>query len=196
MKLPLVNNNELILCKRCQSKNIHKVGFRYAVYRGKLQRYKCEECNFVFTLEDRKKFSTELRAFAIKKWMEGISSRKVADLVWLKFNIHICFNQIIRWAEMQGLHKSFNNNKKLLQNCKDLQKLKEEAYNDNRIIEMNGCLYFCISKDKLWRDILRIRQNHLYRIPILRYSVLLKLNRFSYLVDINKLNDLESILSK
>ncbi|MDP7181959.1 MAG: hypothetical protein QF811_05690, partial [Candidatus Woesearchaeota archaeon] len=41
-----------VSCSKCSSDNVKKDGKRKTQYRGKIQRYKCRECNFRFVIDE------------------------------------------------------------------------------------------------------------------------------------------------
>jgi transposase-like protein len=189
LKLPQINKGELIMCKRCKSTEITKCGFRQAIYRGDLQRYCCSECGYRFTLEDRKWYPPEMKAFAIKLWLSGIPSRKAERIVYEKFGYSAHYNVIIKWVEQQGLHKPLSNQKKLLINLQNLKKIENNRKKDKRIIVKEDKEYFNIPKEDL-NFVLMINNHnrHKDRIPIIKLGICKKEGFYNYLIDVKELN--------
>jgi transposase-like protein len=48
------NKYKKLSCPKCNSENIIRRGFRKTENRGKIQGYKCKNCNFRFVLEKEK----------------------------------------------------------------------------------------------------------------------------------------------
>jgi len=59
-------------CPRCESNSHVKAGFV-----GKIQRYKCKECGFHYTLNNRGA-PTELKRLAIHLYLEGMGYRAIS----------------------------------------------------------------------------------------------------------------------
>lgn len=72
-------------CARCNSEKIVKSG----VIKEK-QRYKCQECNFHFTVSS-KGVSDKIKRFAIHLWLEGLSIRRISRI------LHISDVAIGKW---------------------------------------------------------------------------------------------------
>jgi len=65
-------------CKRCQSKRIVKAGFKRLV-KGKVQRYKCQECGRYFTNQEKyHHLSQEKIELIYKMYEEKGEQRKIA----------------------------------------------------------------------------------------------------------------------
>ncbi len=65
-------------CRRCKSKRVVKAGFKKLV-KGKVQRYKCQECGFYFTNQERyHRLSKEKIELIHKMYEEKGEQRKIA----------------------------------------------------------------------------------------------------------------------
>ncbi len=68
-------------CRRCKLKRVVKAGFRRLVDR-KVQRYKCQECGFYFTNQERyQRLSKEKIELIHKMYEEKGEQRKIARIL-------------------------------------------------------------------------------------------------------------------
>jgi len=63
-------------CPKCKSEQFTK----YGSVKGK-QRYKCKDCDCQFTRFDKKGFSSEIKRFALKLYLEGLGFRAIGRLL-------------------------------------------------------------------------------------------------------------------
>jgi len=71
-----------VSCSKCSSDNVKKDGKRKTQYRGKIQRYKCRECNFRFVIDEgffRMRNHPNKITCAIDLFYKGVSTRKVQE---------------------------------------------------------------------------------------------------------------------
>ena len=71
----------MIRCTKCSSQNCVKAGFKKVVS-GKVQRYKCNDCNRYFTGAERyHKLSEEEKELIFKMYEEKGEQRKIARVL-------------------------------------------------------------------------------------------------------------------
>ena len=71
-----------VSCSKCSSRNIKKDGKRKTENRGKIQRYRCKECNFRFVIDDgfyRMRNNPNKITAGIDLYYKGVSLRKVQE---------------------------------------------------------------------------------------------------------------------
>jgi len=98
-----------VSCSKCSSDNVKKDGKRKTQYRGKIQRYKCRECNFRFVIDEgffRMRNHPNKITCAIDLFYKGVSTRKVQEHFQAFYsknstNVSI-YNWIIKYSDMIG----------------------------------------------------------------------------------------------
>ena len=71
-----------VTCPKCTSNNIKKDGKRKTENRGKIQRYRCKDCNFRFVIDDgfyRMRNNENKITAGIDLYYKGVSLRKVQE---------------------------------------------------------------------------------------------------------------------
>jgi putative transposase len=88
-----------ISCSYCKSENTSRFGTR-KTNRGKLQRYKCKDCNKTFILNDgfvKMRYKPQIITMALDLYFNGLSSRKVAKYFQDFLDIKITHKDILNW---------------------------------------------------------------------------------------------------
>lgn len=88
-------------CPNCNGKNIIKSGKR-KTERGKLQRYKCKECNFRFVIDkgfSKMKHTPRAITLSMDLYFKGISYRKICDHLKQFYNVKVNQTTTMRWIK-------------------------------------------------------------------------------------------------
>ncbi|MBU0978045.1 MAG: DDE-type integrase/transposase/recombinase [Nanoarchaeota archaeon] len=89
-----------IICSKCQSENIKKDGKRKTENRGKIQRYRCKDCNFRFVVDDgffRMRNDEKKITAGIDLYYKGVSVRKVQDHFQAFYPHNASHMSVYRW---------------------------------------------------------------------------------------------------
>ena len=89
-----------IICSKCSSENIIKWTKRKTVNRGLIQRYKCNNCNKTFTLDDgffRMRNAPQKITCAIDLFYRGVSTRKVQEHFKAFYPHNASHKSIYKW---------------------------------------------------------------------------------------------------
>ncbi|MEK6850735.1 MAG: transposase [Nanoarchaeota archaeon] len=114
-----MNNNVYnnIDCENCKSHNIKKDGLRKTENRGLIQRYKCKDCGYRFTLDDgfyRMRNTPQKITQSIDLFYRGVSTRKVQEHLGVFYPHNAShmsvYNWVVKYAKMIS---SFTNRLKL-----------------------------------------------------------------------------------
>ncbi len=96
-----------VSCSKCSSSNIKKDGKRKTENRGKIQRYKCKDCNFRFVIDDgfyRMRNNPNKITAGIDLYYKGVSLRKVQEhfqAFYPKNSTYVSiYNWILKYATM------------------------------------------------------------------------------------------------
>jgi len=96
-----------VTCPNCSSKHTIKWGKRKTENRGKIQRYKCEDCNNTFVIDEgfyRMRNHEKKITVAIDLYYKGVSLRKVQEhfqAFYPKNSTHVSvYNWIIKYSKM------------------------------------------------------------------------------------------------
>src|SRR3989344_7041125 len=94
-------SNKEKICPCCKGKSVKKNGTRKTENRGNIQRYKCRECSFRFTIDDGffRMRNTPLKITqSVDLFFRGISTRKVQEHLAV-FHPHNASNvSIYKWV--------------------------------------------------------------------------------------------------
>src|SRR3989344_1151997 len=89
-----------IICEKCNGKNIKKDGIRETKNRGKVQRYKCNNCSYRFSIDDgfwKMKNHEDKITSCINMYYAGMSLRKIQEHLQM-FNVkNSHYSTIYRW---------------------------------------------------------------------------------------------------
>ena len=89
-----------IICSKCSSENIIKLTKRKTENRGLIQRYKCNNCNKTFTLDDgffRMRNAPQKITCAIDLFYRGVSTRKVQEHFKAFYPHNASHKSIYKW---------------------------------------------------------------------------------------------------
>src|SRR3989344_5975251 len=110
-------DDKKIICPYCKSKNIIKWCKRKTENRGKIQRYRCKDCNKYFTIDDgffRMRNAPQKVTCAIDLFYRGVSTRKVQEHFKAFYPHNADHTSILRWITKYTLMISkFTNTLKL-----------------------------------------------------------------------------------
>ncbi len=90
-----------IKCVHCKQTNYIKKGFRKTENRGKIQRYKCLDCNKLFTNDEgfyRMKNSEKKITMAIDLYFSNLSSRKVRNHFRRHLEHNASHETVLKWC--------------------------------------------------------------------------------------------------
>ncbi|MBS3085028.1 IS1/IS6 family transposase [Candidatus Pacearchaeota archaeon] len=93
-------SNMNIICSKCKSENIIKWTKRKTENRGLIQRYKCNNCNKTFTLDDgffRMRNAPQKVTCAMDLFYRGVSTRKVQEHFKAFYPHNADHTSILRW---------------------------------------------------------------------------------------------------
>ena len=89
-----------ILCEKCDGKNIKKDGIRETKNRGNVQRYKCKDCSYRFSIDDGF-WKMKNHENKITSWMNmyyaGMSLRKIQEHMQMFAPKNSHYSTIYRW---------------------------------------------------------------------------------------------------
>ena len=98
-----------VTCLKCNSNQIKKDGKRKTNNRGKIQRYRCKDCNFRFVIDDgfyRMRNNPNKITAGIDLYYKGVSLRKVQEHFQAFYPPNSSHMSVYRWivkyAEMVG----------------------------------------------------------------------------------------------
>ena len=129
-----------IKCKFCGSTNHTKQGYRKTLNRGKIQKYKCSECNKYFTLDDgfyRMRNSDKIITMSIDMYLSNLSSRKMRNMLQRHFGLKVSHQTIMEWVRKYVLKVN-----KYVENLG--YNLGDSFYADETVINRHGNL------DRFW----------------------------------------------
>jgi len=89
-----------VTCPKCNSNQIKKDGKRKTNNRGKIQRYRCKECNFRFVIDDgfyRMRNSENKITAGIDLYYKGVSLRKVQEHFQAFYPHNSSHMSVYRW---------------------------------------------------------------------------------------------------
>lgn len=95
-----------IKCKHCKSQNYSKEGFRHTQNRGKIQKFKCLNCNRYFTNDEgfyRMRNSEKKISAAIDLYFSNLSSRKVRNHFRRHYEKNSSHMAILDWCRRYTL---------------------------------------------------------------------------------------------
>jgi putative transposase len=104
----MISNKE-ITCLKCNGKNVNKDGLRETKNRGKVQRYRCSDCKFRFSIDEgfwKMKNHEDKITACMNMYYSGMSLRKIQQhlKMFMPHNSHYStiYRWIIRYSEMIG----------------------------------------------------------------------------------------------
>jgi transposase-like protein len=89
-----------IVCKKCEGKNIKKNGVRETKNRGKVQRYKCNDCSYRFSIDDgfwKMKNHENKITSCMNMYYAGMSLRKIQEHLQMFAPKNSHYSTIYRW---------------------------------------------------------------------------------------------------
>jgi len=89
-----------IICEKCNGKNIKKDGVRETKNRGKVQRYKCKDCSYRFSLDDgfwKMKNHENKVTSCMNLYYSGMSLRKIQEHLQMFTPKNSHYSTIYRW---------------------------------------------------------------------------------------------------
>ncbi len=123
-----------MVCPHCKEKNIKKDGLRTTEKRGKIQRYRCNLCNYRFVFDDgfyRMRNNENIITMSIDMYISNLSSRKMRNQLSRHLNTKISHMSILDWIRRYTLKVS-----------KFVDKLRynmgNSFYADETLIDCNG----------------------------------------------------------
>ena len=105
-----------IICPKCKSKEIRKDGKRKTQNRGKIQRYKCKNCNKRFITDPfaRMRNNPKKITCALDLFFRGLSTRGVQEHFKAFFPHNSDHSTILRWVRKYSLQiANYTDNLKL-----------------------------------------------------------------------------------
>lgn len=87
-------------CRHCKSKNVVKYGIRYTKKKGKVQRYRCNDCNKRFTPNKGFLYTTHTKkmiTLALDLYFKGLSLRKISDHFKQFYNTKVSHVTVYFW---------------------------------------------------------------------------------------------------
>lgn len=90
-----------IKCKYCKSQNYRKEGYRKTEHRGKIQKFKCLQCNKYFTQDDgfyRMRFDAKIITMSIDMYVSNLSSRKMRNQLVRHLSIQTSHVSVLNWV--------------------------------------------------------------------------------------------------
>ncbi len=100
------SNINKIECSTCSSENIKKDGLRKTEKRGKIQRYRCKNCNHRFVVDDgfyRMRNNENIITMSIDMYISNLSSRKMRNQLSRHLNTKISHMSILDWVRRYTL---------------------------------------------------------------------------------------------
>jgi len=95
-----------VSCPKCSSNKIKKDGKRKTQNRGKIQRYRCRDCNFRFVIDDgfyRMRTSENKITAGIDLYYKGVSLRKVQEHFQAFYPTNSSHMSVYRWIVKYSL---------------------------------------------------------------------------------------------
>ena len=95
-----------VSCSKCSSSNIKKDGKRKTQNRGKIQRYRCKDCNFRFVIDDgfyRMRTNENKITAGIDLYYKGVSLRKVQEHFQAFYPTNSSHMSVYRWIVKYSL---------------------------------------------------------------------------------------------
>jgi len=89
-----------ILCEKCDGKNIKKDGIRETKNRGNVQRYKCKDCSYRFSIDDgfwKMKNHENKITSCMNMYYAGMSLRKIQEHMQMFAPKNSHYSTIYRW---------------------------------------------------------------------------------------------------
>ncbi len=136
---------QTIKCLHCGKSNYVKIGFRTTENRGKIQRYKCKECNKKFTNDEgfyRMRNSEKKITMGIDLYFSNLSSRKVRNHFRRHLEHNASHETVLNWCRKYVLKVN-----KLVDTLNP--KLSGQMYADETEIP-RGCNTKRKGGDKFW----------------------------------------------
>ena len=102
-------SNDGKICPSCSSENIKKDGLRRTELRGKIQRYRCKNCNRRFVVDDgfyRMRNNESIITMSIDMYISNLSSRKMRNQLSRHLNTKISHMSILDWVRKYTLKVS------------------------------------------------------------------------------------------
>lgn len=98
-----------IVCPRCTENKTKKDGLRGTNHRGKIQRYRCKECNFRFVLDNgfyRMRNNENIITMSIDMYISNLSSRKMRNQLSRHMKTKVSHMSILDWVRRYTLKVS------------------------------------------------------------------------------------------
>jgi transposase-like protein len=98
-----------IICPHCKEKDIKKDGLRTTEKRGKIQRYRCNLCNYRFVVDNgfyRMRNNENIITMSIDMYISNLSSRKMRNQLSRHLNTKISHMSILDWVRRYTLKVS------------------------------------------------------------------------------------------
>ena len=89
-----------IICEKCKGRNIKKDGVRKTKNRGYVQRYKCKDCSYRFSMDDgfwKMKNNEKKITACINMYYAGMSLRKIQEHLQMFAPKNCHYSTIYRW---------------------------------------------------------------------------------------------------
>lgn len=173
------HKGELILCPRCYSEDIKKAGFRYSVYRGKIQRYKCGKCDRKFTMGGIYRFPEEIITYCLSEFDKGRALRKISKEASERFGIPLSASAVHYWAIKINSYEPLNMNKRFLSQLRNLKRLGKQKKKQNRFIDERN---YPIKTEDLKTELLVLHLRK-QRVKVVELGIVKKENRYYWTVD-------------
>ena len=98
-----------IVCPTCKENKTKKDGLRSTEHRGKIQRYRCKNCNHRFVVDDgffRMRNNEKIITMSIDMYISNLSSRKMRNQLSRHLNTKISHMSILDWVRKYTLRVS------------------------------------------------------------------------------------------
>jgi len=95
-----------IICPHCKEKHIKKDGLRTTEKRGKIQRYRCNLCNYRFVVDDgfyRMRNNEKIITMSIDMYISNLSSRKMRNQLSRHLRTKVSHMSILDWVRRYTL---------------------------------------------------------------------------------------------
>src|SRR3989344_4215085 len=105
----MTKQSNMFVCSFCSSENFKKDGLRKTEYRGKIQRYRCKNCNHRFVVDDgffRMRNNEKIITMSIDMYISNLSSRKMRNQLSRHLNTKISHMSILDWVRRYTLKAS------------------------------------------------------------------------------------------
>jgi len=93
-------NYKKVSCPKCNCESIKRDGLRKTEYRGKIQRYRCKECNFRFVLDEgfyRMRNHERKITLCMDLYYKGVSFRKLQEHLQAFYPKNAHYSTIYHW---------------------------------------------------------------------------------------------------